>query len=76
TAVFCGGDIKAKGAHCAADEMGRRVPQDVSVIGYDNLRNARFFTPSLKTIKKPKESLGETSFNMILDRIFNNLEES
>jgi LacI family purine nucleotide synthesis repressor len=42
TAVFCGGDIMAMGALCAADEMGLRVPQDISLIGYDNVRNARF----------------------------------
>ncbi len=66
TAVFCGGDIMAMGALCAADEMGLRVPQDVSVIGYDNVRNARFFTPALTTIHQPKDSLGETAFNMLL----------
>ncbi|EIV7688833.1 HTH-type transcriptional repressor PurR [Salmonella enterica] len=76
TAVFCGGDIMAMGALCAADEMGLRVPQDVSVIGYDNVRNARFFTPALTTIHQPKDSLGETAFNMLLDRIVNKREES
>lgn len=59
TAVFCGGDIMAMGALCAADEMGLRVPQDISVIGYDNVRNARYFTPSLTTIHQPKDSLGK-----------------
>jgi LacI family purine nucleotide synthesis repressor len=59
TAVFCGGDIMAMGALCAADEMGLRVPQDISVIGYDNVRNSRFFTPSLTTIHQPKDSLGK-----------------
>ena len=61
TAVFCGGDVMAMGALCAADEMGLRVPQDVSLIGYDNVRNARFFTPALTTIHQPKDSLGETA---------------
>ena len=76
TAVFCGGDIMAMGALCAADELGLRVPQDISVIGYDNVRNARFFTPALTTIHQPKDSLGETAFNMLLDRIVNKREES
>lgn len=75
TAVFCGGDIMAMGALCAADEMGLRVPQDVSLIGYDNVRNARYFTPALTTIHQPKDSLGETAFNMLLDRIVNKREE-
>ena len=47
------------GAICAADELGLRVPQDISVIGYDNVRNARYFTPALTTIHQPKERLGE-----------------
>ena len=64
------------GALCAADELGLRVPQDISVIGYDNVRNARFFTPALTTIHQPKDSLGETAFNMLMDRIVNKREES
>lgn len=58
TAVFCGGDIMAMGAICAADELGLRVLQDISVIGYDNVRHARYFTPALTTIHQPKERLG------------------
>lgn len=58
TAVFCGGDIMAMGAICAADEMGLRVPQDISLIGYDNVRNARYFSPALTTIHQPKDSHG------------------
>ena len=67
---------EALGALCAADELGLRVPQDISVIGYDNVRNARFFTPALTTIHQPKDSLGETAFNMLLDRIVNKREQS
>lgn len=76
TAVFCGGDVMAMGAICAADEMGLRVPQNISVIGYDNVRNARYFTPSLTTIHQPKEQLGQTAFSMLLDRITSKREES
>ena len=76
TAVFCGGDIMAMGAICAADELGLRVPQDISVIGYDNVRNARYFTPALTTIHQPKERLGEMAFTMLLDRIISKREES
>lgn len=76
TAVFCGGDIMAMGAICAADEMGLRVPQDISVIGYDNVRNARYFTPALTTVHQPKERLGETAFDMLIDRITSKREES
>ncbi|WGL99541.1 HTH-type transcriptional repressor PurR [Arsenophonus sp. aPb] len=71
TAIFCGGDIMAMGAICAANELGIRVPQDISIIGYDNVRNARFFTPALTTIHQPKERLGQMAFTMLLDRIIN-----
>jgi len=76
TAVFCGGDVMAMGAICAADELGLRVPQDISVIGYDNVRNARYFSPALTTIHQPKERLGEMAFTMLLDRIISKREES
>ncbi len=53
---------------CASRRMFR-------LIGYDNVRNARYFTPALTTIHQPKDSLGETAFNMLLDRIVNKREE-
>ena len=76
TAIFCGGDIMAMGAICAADEMGLRVPQDISVIGYDNVRNARYFTPALTTVHQPKAQLGEKALEMLLDRITSKREVS
>ncbi|MCL2892214.1 HTH-type transcriptional repressor PurR [Brenneria tiliae] len=76
TAVFCGGDIMAMGAICAADELGLRVPQDISVIGYDNIRHSRFFTPALTTIHQPKERLGQSAFAMLLDRITSKREDA
>ncbi|TKI05643.1 HTH-type transcriptional repressor PurR [Martelella alba] len=69
TAVFCGGDVMAMGALCAIDELGLRVPEDISLIGYDNVRNSRFFTPALTTIHQPKEELGEAALTLLLDRI-------
>lgn len=76
TAVFCGGDIMAVGALCAADELGLRVPQDISIIGYDNVRHSRYFTPALTTIHQPKERLGQSAFAMLLDRITSKRETS
>lgn len=69
TAVFCGGDEMAMGALCAIDEKGLRVPDDISLIGYDNLRHSCFFSPALTTIHQPKEVLGESALEMLLDRI-------
>ena len=74
TALFCGGDVIAMGALCAAGEMGIRVPEDISVIGYDNIRNTRFFNPPLTTIQQPKETLAEMALDMLLDKIINKRE--
>lgn len=71
TAVFCGGDVMAMGALCAVDEQGLKVPNDISVIGYDNIRNSRYFTPALTTVHQPKVELGEKALEMLLDRIVN-----
>lgn len=71
TALFCGGDVIAMGALCAAGEMGLKVPEDISVIGYDNIRNTRFFNPPLTTIQQPKETLAEMALDMLLDKIIN-----
>ena len=75
TAVFCGGDVIAMGAICAINEAGLSVPKDISIIGYDNIRDSRFFNPPLTTIHQPKERLGELALNMLLDRIVNKREE-
>lgn len=74
TALFCGGDVIAMGALCAVGEMGLQVPQDISVIGYDNIRNTRYYNPPLTTIQQPKESLAEMALDMLLDRIINKRE--
>ncbi len=76
TAVFCGGDEMAMGALCAIDEQGLRVPEDISVIGYDNVRHSRFFSPALTTVHQPKEVLGESAIAMLLDRILTKRENA
>ena len=46
--------------------MGLRVPQDVSLIGYDNVRNARYFTPALTTIHQPMAELARTATQILI----------
>ena len=53
TAVFCSNDQMALGAYKAAEEMKLRIPQDLSIIGFDDSNFARFLSPSLTTIKQP-----------------------
>lgn len=76
TAVFCGGDIMAMGALCAINALGLNVPEDISIIGYDNVRNSCFFSPALTTIHQPKQELGEAALVMLLDRIISKREDA
>ena len=67
TAVFCANDEMAMGAIRAAREAGRRVPLDLSVVGFDDIRFAEYFDPPLTTIRQPHREIGETAMRLILD---------
>ena len=53
TALFAYNDISAIGAIRAIQEEGLRVPQDVSVVGFDDIQSAEYATPSLTTVRQP-----------------------
>lgn len=67
TAVFCANDEMAMGAIRAVKDSGRRVPQDLSVVGFDDIRFAEYFDPPLTTIRQPQREIGETAMRLILD---------
>src|SRR5450830_1050065 len=69
TAVFVCNDLMCIGAISAAHEAGVRVPQDMSLIGFDDIELARFASPSLTTIAQPKHRIGVTAVDMLLERI-------
>lgn len=71
TAVFCGCDMMALGAISAITEQGLHVPQDISVIGYDNIHSSRFFAPPLTTINQSKIRLGKMALELLFERIQN-----
>ncbi len=68
-AVFCFNDLLALGAMRALHEAGRRIPDDVAVIGFDDIEEARFAIPSLTTIAPDKEKIGELAVSFLLGRI-------
>ena len=68
TAMFCGNDLIAMGAMSALEEAGVRVPEDVSVLGIDDIFFAYLARPPLTTIRVPREQLGIKAFEA-LDRI-------
>lgn len=69
TALFVGGDWLALGAIKALREHGIRVPEDISVLGYDNLDFVKFTTPALTTVSQQKEQIGRSCANYLIDKI-------
>ncbi|MEA2255129.1 MAG: LacI family transcriptional regulator, repressor for deo operon, udp, cdd, tsx, nupC, and nupG [Solirubrobacteraceae bacterium] len=69
TAVFCDDDILAAGLYLAARERGLRIPDDVSVVGFDDLDVARVLDPGLTTVALDAERLGATAFEVLLARM-------
>jgi LacI family transcriptional regulator len=74
TAIFAYNDISAIGAIRAIQECGLRVPQDISVLGFDDIPGAAFHTPSLTTVRQPLNRMGEVAAQTLLERIEGNKE--
>lgn len=66
TAIFAANDMTAFGARLALDQHGYRVPQDVSIVGFDDQAEAAFMTPPLTTIRQPAREMGEQASRAIL----------
>jgi LacI family transcriptional regulator len=71
TALFAFNDISAIGAIRALEEMGLRVPSDVSVLGFDDIYGAAFHNPALTTIKQPLFEMGDLAARTLLERLTN-----
>ncbi len=69
SAIVAANDLVAIGAINALRKLGRRVPQDVSVIGYDDIQLAALFEPGLTTIAQPLYEMGTQAMLAILNRI-------
>jgi DNA-binding LacI/PurR family transcriptional regulator len=71
TAIFCFNDIAAIGAIRALKDAGLRVPEDVSVVGFDDIQSAAYSTPSLTTVRQPLFEMGQRGAQILLERIAN-----
>jgi len=69
TAVVCYNDESAIGAIRAFMDHGLRVPQDISVVGFDDIQSAAFHNPSLTTIHQPLNQMGVVAARILLQRI-------
>lgn len=68
-AVFSGNDAMAVGAYQALWQVGLRIPQDMAIIGYDDIELARYMMPPLTTIHQPKDELGELAVDVLIHRM-------
>jgi DNA-binding LacI/PurR family transcriptional regulator len=71
TAIVAANDLVAIGALNALSHLNKRVPEDLAVVGYDNIRMAEVFNPAITTIAQPLYRMGETAMEAVLARISN-----
>lgn len=68
-AIFCFNDLMALGTLRALYEAGLRAPEDIAVVGFDDIEETRFAAPSLTTIAPNKEKIGSLAVSLLLGRI-------
>lgn len=71
TAVFCSSDLAAIGAMHALQEAGHQIPDDISIIGYDDIQIAAYVSPPLTTVRIEREELGVRAVRGLLERAAN-----
>ncbi|HEX6923676.1 MAG TPA: LacI family DNA-binding transcriptional regulator, partial [Bacillales bacterium] len=69
TAVFASSDVMAFGVMDALRDLGVKVPDDVSVVGFDDIEEAKYSAPPLTTVHQQRMEIGETAANILLDLI-------
>lgn len=69
SAIFCGNDVTAIGAMRAIQEVGLKIPGDVSLISIDDIDTAQYLSPMLTTIHMPVEEMGQMTAKILIDRI-------
>ncbi len=69
TAVVCFNDVSAMGVIRALHDGGLRVPQDVSVVGYDDIQSACYHVPSITTIRQPLQKMGSIAAELLLKKL-------
>ncbi|GAA3566164.1 LacI family DNA-binding transcriptional regulator [Microlunatus spumicola] len=72
TAIFAGSDEQAFGVIEATRVTGRRIPEDLSVVGFDDLPVARWFSPPLTTVRQPLADMGRTAAGILAEMLTEN----
>lgn len=76
TAIFCGNDEMAIGAITICKQKGLRVPQDISIVGFDDVDIAEFYDPPLTTVRQPRRELGRRAMVELLSLLEDNEREA
>lgn len=71
TAIFASNDLSAFGAMDAARECGFRIPDDISIIGFDDIPQADLVYPKLTTVRQPLDKMGEVAVKLLMEQIEN-----
>lgn len=69
TAIFVLNDLMAFGVYQAALEIGIRIPEDISIVGFDNLKYTQLLTPKLTTIEQPTYKMGSVAANILIKQL-------
>lgn len=69
TAIFAGSDLHALGVYQVAHALGRQIPDDLSVVGYDDVQVARWAGPPLTTVRQPLDEMAAAATRLLLDVI-------
>ncbi len=76
TSIFVSNDMMAMGVINAANELAIKVPDDISIIGYDDIHIAKYMSPSLTTIHQPKYRLGQAAVETLVRRLDEKSDEA
>ena len=69
TAVFCSADMVAFGLISGLNAGGLRVPEDISVVGFDDIEMSQYYVPPLTTIRQDRQRLGREAANALMERL-------
>jgi LacI family transcriptional regulator len=69
TAIFASNDVMAMGAMDAVRNRGLSIPDDISILGFDDIPQAESVRPALTTVRQPLEQMGRVATQMLLDKL-------
>lgn len=76
TAIFAISDIMAVGAAKASFDLGRKVGEEISIMGFDGMDMAKYYEPSITTVKQPKNEMSQLSVEILLKLLEGEIENS